>query len=78
MQDTLEGERLHILFSKLDISNGFWRLVVREEDSYNFAYILLQRTGEPIQIVVPLAVQMRWVKSPTLFCAVTKSTRDLT
>ncbi len=40
MRDTPEG--LHILFSKLDISNGFWRLVVQEADSFNFAYVLLQ------------------------------------
>ena len=26
MRDTSEG--LHIMFSKLDISNGFWRLVM--------------------------------------------------
>jgi hypothetical protein len=76
MRDTPEG--LHILFSKLDISNRFWRLVVREADSYNFAYILPQQDSKPIQIVVPSAVQMGWVESPPLFCAVTKSARDLT
>ncbi len=47
MRDTPEG--LHILFSKLDISDGFWRLVVWEADSYNFAYVLPQHDGEPIQ-----------------------------
>ncbi len=31
MRDTPEG--LHILFSKLDISNGFWQLIVQEADS---------------------------------------------
>ena len=37
MRDTPAG--LHILFSKLDIniSDGFWRLIVQEADSYNFA-----------------------------------------
>jgi hypothetical protein len=40
MRDTPEG--LHILFSKLDISNVFWRLVVQEADSYNFGYVLPQ------------------------------------
>jgi hypothetical protein len=39
MRDTSAG--LHILFSKLDISNGFWCLIVQEADSYNFAYVLL-------------------------------------
>ncbi len=46
MQDMPEG--LPILFSKLDISDGFWRLVVQEADSYKFAYILLQQDREPI------------------------------
>ncbi len=76
MRDTPEG--LHILFLKLDISNGFWHLVVREEDSFNFAYILPQQTGEPVRIVLPSAVQTGWVESPPLFCSVTESARDLT
>jgi hypothetical protein len=76
MHDTPEG--LHILFSKLDISNRFWCLVVQEADSYNFGYVLPQHDGEPLQIVVPSAVQMGWVESPPLFCAVTKSARDIT
>jgi hypothetical protein len=76
MRDTPAG--LHILFCKLDISNGFWCLIVREKDGFNFAYVLLQWEGEPVRIVVPLAVQMGWVESPSLFCTVTESARDLT
>ncbi len=76
MHDTPEG--LHILFSKLDISDGFWRLVVQEADSYNFGYVLPQHDGEPIQIVVPSAVQMGLIESPPLFCAVTELARDIT
>jgi hypothetical protein len=45
MQDTPAG--LHILFSKLNISDSFWCLIVKEADSYNFAYILPQDAGEP-------------------------------
>jgi hypothetical protein len=76
MRDTLAG--LHILFCKLDISNGFWHLIVQEEDSFNFAYVLLQKEGEPVRIVVPSAVQMGWVESPSLFCTITESAQDLT
>ncbi len=76
MRDTPAG--LHILFCKLDISNGFWRLTVREKDDFNFAYVLPQWEGEPVRIVVPSAVQMGWVESPSLFCTVTESARDLT
>jgi hypothetical protein len=31
-----------------------------------------------VQIVVPSAVQMGWVESPSLFCTVTESARDIT
>jgi hypothetical protein len=77
MRDTPAG--LHILFSKLDLSNGFWfwRLIVQGADCYNFAYVLPQAAGKLIQIVVPSAVQMGWVESPSLFCAVTELARDL-
>ncbi len=43
MRDTPDG--LHILFSKLNISDGFWRLVVHKADSFNFAYVLPQQAG---------------------------------
>ncbi len=74
MQDTPAG--LHILFSKLDLSNGFWRLIMQGADCYNFAYVLPQAAGKPIQIVVPSAVQMGWVESPSLFCTVTELAGD--
>ena len=67
-----------ILFSKLDISDGFWRLVVRKEDSFNFAFVLPQLPGQPTKVVVPSAVQMGWVESPSYFCAVTETARDIT
>ena len=76
MRDTPAG--LHILFSKLDISDGFWRLIVQEADSYNFAYVLPQEAGEPCRVVVPAAVQMGWVESPSHFCTVTETARDIT
>ncbi len=76
MRDTTPG--IHILFSKLDISDGFWCLIVQEEDSYNFVYILPQEAGELCRVVVLAAVQIGWVKSPSHFCAVMESARDLT
>jgi hypothetical protein len=75
MRDTPDG--LHILFSKLDLSDGFWRLIVRGTDCFNFAYVLPQATGAPTKIVVPSAVQMGWVKSPSLFCIITELAQDL-
>ena len=76
MRDTPAG--LHILFSKLDISDGFWHLIVQESDSYNFACVLPQEAGEPCRVVVPAAIQMGWAESPSHFCTVTETARDIT
>jgi hypothetical protein len=76
MKKTKEG--VWIYFSKLDLSDGFWRLVVKPEASYNFAYVLPQTPGQPIKIVVPSALQMGWAESPAYFCLVTECARDLT
>ena len=67
----------HVLFSKADISDGFWRLIVEGDDCFNFAYVLPQPPGEPIRIVVPSALQMGWVESPGYFCCATETIRDL-
>ena len=67
-----------IYFSKLDISNGFWQLVVQPEDSFNFAYVLPQHLGQPIKIVVLSALQMGWAESLSYFCAATECAWDLT
>ncbi len=58
-----------IVSSKLDISGGFWRLVVTNDCSFNFAYVLPQLPGQPIRIVVPWAIKMAWKESPAYFCA---------
>ena len=76
MHDTEPG--IYILFSKLDISYGFWRFVVHLSDGFNFAYVLPQPKGEPTRIIIPSAVQMGWVESPSLFCSVMESARDIT
>jgi hypothetical protein len=47
---------LHILVSKLDISDGFWQLIVRDADCFNFTYVLPQWEGKPCRIVVLSAV----------------------
>jgi len=37
-----------IQFSKIDLSDGFWHMVVPEEDAWNFAYVLPDPPGSPI------------------------------
>ena len=67
-----------ILFSKIDLKDGYWRMVVNEDDAWNFAYVLptLNNTDE-IQLVIPNALQMGWSESPAFFCAATETARDL-
>eukprot|EP00957_Ditylum_brightwellii_P197152 15021078-Ditylum_brightwellii.AAC.1 len=47
-----------IYFSKINLSNVFWRMIVPEDHRWNFCYIMPDPPGHPIQIVVPLALQM--------------------
>ncbi len=48
----------------------------REGEEWNFAYVLPQPEGQPICLVIPTLLQMRWVESPPYFCAATETARD--
>jgi hypothetical protein len=68
-------------FCKLDIKDGFWRLVVNENDAWNFCYVLpnLNNTKTSLdetEIVVPHSLQMGWCESPPFFCASSETARD--
>ena len=69
-------------FSKCDIKDGFWRMVVNKEDAWNFCYVLptVNTTVSHIddtQIVVPHALQMGWSESPPFFCSASETARDI-
>jgi hypothetical protein len=68
-------------FSKCDIKDGFWRMVVSHEDAWNFCYVLPGNNKntplDDIQIVVPHSLQMGWCESPPFFCAATETGRDV-
>jgi hypothetical protein len=66
-----------ILFSKIDLSDGFWRMIVDREQRWNFCYVMPDPPGSRIRIVVPSALQMGWKESPPYFCAATETGRDL-
>lgn len=66
-----------IMFSKIDLSDGFWRMIVQEGAEWNFAYVLPGLPGDEIQLVVPSALQMGWTESPGYFCAATETARDI-
>ena len=66
-----------IWWSKLDIKDGFWRMTCEEGEEWNFAYVLPNHPGEPVEIVVPSALQMGWAESPPFFCAASETARDV-
>jgi len=67
-----------IVFAKWDIKDGFWRLVVSDEDVWHFCYVLPRLSeDDPIQIVKPTCLQMGWCKSPPLFCTASETARDI-
>jgi hypothetical protein len=64
-------------FQKIDLSDGFWRMIVAEEEKWNFCYVLPSALGSEIRIVVPSALQMGWTESPGYFAAATETIRDV-
>ena len=67
-----------ITFAKLDIKDGYWRMVVSDEDAWNFCYVLPPaKEGDPPQLVVPASLQMGWSESPPFFCAASETARNL-
>jgi hypothetical protein len=66
-----------IMFGKIDLSDGFWHMLVRDVDKWNFAYVLPGTTSQPMRIVIPHALQMGWTESPGYFCAATETGRDI-
>ena len=40
----------HFIFSKLNISNGFWRLVVPHIQAWNLCYVLPAENGRPVSL----------------------------
>jgi len=65
-------------WQKIDLSDGFWRMIVAAGKEYNFVYQLPQRKDDKeLFYVVPSSLQMGWMNSPPYFCTATKSTRTL-
>jgi hypothetical protein len=58
-----------IFMAKWDVKDGFWQMCCEDGKEWNFTYVLPQRTGAPIWLVVPTSLQMGWVESPPYFCA---------
>jgi hypothetical protein len=67
-----------ILFSKLDVKDGYWRMVVPQKDKWHFVYVLPKASPDvPTQLVIPLCLQMGWCDSPSYFCTTSETARDV-
>ena len=67
-----------VLFSRIDLSDGFWRMKVLEEQKWNFAYVIPDKEGERTRIVVSSALQMGWCQLPAFFCTATEAAKEVT
>ena len=67
-----------VLFSKIDLKGGYWKMCVSADDAWNFAYVLPKLDdNKPTVLVVPDALQMGWSESPPFFCAATETAWDV-
>ena len=69
-------------FAKLDVKDGFWRMVVSTIDAWNFTYVLPAANGKQtslndVELIVPDALQMGWCESPPFFCTASETARDV-
>ena len=75
---TAPEQRGPLLFSKLDDKDGYWHMVVKLDDEWNFTYVLPKLTpDEPMQLVIPLCLQMGWCESASYFCAASETAWDI-
>jgi hypothetical protein len=60
-----------VLFSKIDLSDGFWRMHVDVNDRFNFAFVVPGTT--PLALAIPEVLQMGWTNSPAYFTVGTEA-----
>ena len=66
-----------VYLSKLDISDGFYRIWLLAKDTLKLGVLFPKEEGVPDLVAFPLALPMGWVNSPPLFCAATETVADL-
>ena len=63
---------------KMDLSDGFWRMIVEAGKEQNFVFEMPPHpTRKGRHFVVPSALQMGWTNSPPYFCTATDICRKL-
>lgn len=72
------SDQWEIDWQKVDLSDGFWRMIVEAGEEYNFVYQLPRRPGDTeTHYVVPSSLQMGWKNSPAYFSYATEAGREL-
>ena len=66
-----------IHFIKLDIKDGFWRMVCAVREEWNFAYVLPNHPEAPTEFVILSTLQMGWTLSPCFFHVESITARDI-
>lgn len=66
-----------VYLSKIDLSDGFYRLWLRPEDTLKLAVLIPGKPGEPPLLGIPLTNPMGWSESPPNFSACTETVADL-
>jgi hypothetical protein len=66
-----------VFLLKIDLSDGFYRIRLKAEDTPRLAVAMPHRPGEPARIAVPLTSTMGWVESPPWFTSTTETVVDL-
>jgi hypothetical protein len=67
-----------IRWSKIDLSDGYWRMIVQAGQEHNFVYEMPPRQSNMERwFVVPSALQMGWTNSPAYFCYVTEAGKEI-
>ena len=67
------SEEAKIFVAKWDIKDGVWRRDCLEGELLNSCYVLPQKEGEPVRLVVPMTLQMGWIEPPPYFCAASET-----
>ena len=65
------------IVSKIDLSDGFYRVHLRAEDIPTLGVAFPVGPGEEPLVALPLTLPMGWTESPPYFCSATKTLVDL-
>ena len=67
-----------IMWQKIDLSDGFWRMIIESGKEHNFVFQMPMKPGDDtVYYVVPSSLQMGWKNSPAYFCKATDVTKSM-